>query len=107
MGEYYDKDGREMTLREWSAYEKRTPEYRRVAETTLADGTWVSTVWLGLNHQHGDGPPLIFETMVFPSKDDMGDLDCDRYATLAEAEAGHAAMVAKWSAPHAVTEGAG
>ena len=97
MGEYYDKDGREMTLVEWGQrFEKRGMDYKRVAETTLPDGRWVSTVWLGRNHQYDDGPPLIFETQVFHNKNDMGDLDCDRYSTLAEAETGHAAMVAKW-----------
>lgn len=73
---------------------------RRIAETTLPDGKWVSTVWLGLDHGAGCGPPLIFETMVFaPSRDGelRESLDCDRYATAAEAKAGHAEMVAKWS----------
>jgi len=26
---------------------------------------WISTVFLGLDHNWGDGPPLLFETMVF------------------------------------------
>lgn len=69
---------------------------KRVAETTLPNGRWVSTVWLGLNHQFGSGPPLIFETMVFPSESDSGDLDCDRYSTEAEALVGHERMCAKW-----------
>jgi hypothetical protein len=43
-------------------------EYARVAETTLKDGTWISTVWIGLDHQFGEGKPLIFETMAFPSR---------------------------------------
>jgi len=51
---------------------------------------------MGLDHQYGEGPPLIFETMVFPSKDDMGELDMSRYSTEADAIAGHAAMVEKW-----------
>lgn len=70
---------------------------RRVAETTLPNGRWVSTVWLGLDHQYGDGPPLIFETMVFPGKDDIGELDCERYSTEADALAGHAALCEKWT----------
>jgi hypothetical protein len=68
-----------------------------VAETTLPDGTWVSTVWLGIDYNFGTGPPLIFETMVFHSKDTLSELDLDRYATLAEAEAGHIAMVTTWT----------
>ena len=73
---------------------------KRVAETTLPGGKWVSTVWLALDHQFlVDGPPLIFETMVFASNGSGHDLDCERYATEAEAVAGHEAMVRKWQAP--------
>lgn len=97
MADYYDRDGRSMTLLEWArSYEARTDK-KRVAETTLPDGRWVSTVWLGANHQFGSGPPLIFETMVFSSQEDMQEEDCDRYSTEAEARAGHQAMVEKWS----------
>jgi len=65
--------------------------------TTLPNGRWVSTVWLGLDHCFGDGPPVIFETMVFTTKESLDDLDCKRYSTEAEALAGHAKMVEKWS----------
>jgi hypothetical protein len=53
---------------------------------------WVSTVFVGMAGW-GTGPaPTLFETMVF-----NGTLDGERerYATWAEAEAGHAAMVAR------------
>lgn len=86
-----------MTREEWATSYETRQDQKRVAETTLPNGRWVSTVWLGLNHQYGDGPPLIFETMVFPNQKDMGELDCDRYSTEAEALAGHAAMVDKWT----------
>lgn len=96
---YFDRQGKPFSdLREW---ERRFGDsaYKRVAEATLADGTWVSTVWLGLNHNWGAGPPLIFETMVFPSKDGpFSEQETDRYATEAEALAGHAAIVKKWAA---------
>lgn len=62
---------------------------RVVAKTSTWNGE-VSTVFLGLDHQYGDGPPLIFETMVFGGTRDQ---DMERYSTWAEAEAGHAAMV--------------
>lgn len=64
---------------------------RRVAITAQGD-TEVSTVFLGVNHQFGDGPPLIFETMVFG-----GDYDgeCCRYSTWEQAEGGHAEMSAR------------
>lgn len=102
MSGYYDRQGNPMTLGQWAASFKTRQADKRVAETTLPDGKWISTVWLGLDHSFGSGPPLIFETMVFPSQDDMGDLDCERYSTEAEAVAGHARMVEKWSKPQTV-----
>jgi hypothetical protein len=68
---------------------------RRVAETTVGD-FWVSTVFLGLDHNWGHrGSPLLFETMVFPAdKDTRGlDIHCERCSTWLEAEAQHARIV--------------
>lgn len=62
---------------------------RVVAQTKLG-ASFVSTVFLGIDHAWGDGPPVLFETMVFegPLAREM-----DRYGTWEEAEAGHAEMV--------------
>lgn len=95
MGEYYARDGREITFDE---YVKIARGGKRVAETTLPDGKWVSTVWLGLNHQYYDGPPLIFETMVFESREMLHEVDCRRYSTEEAAKDGHDRMVARWTA---------
>ena len=93
---YYDRQGKPMSLKQWTLSFQGSFDKRRVAETTLPDGKWVSTVWLGLDHRFGmDGPPLIFETMVFKGRDNMDELDMDRYSTEAEALAGHAALVKK------------
>lgn len=58
---------------------------------------FVSTVFLGLDHQYGNGPPLVFETMIFPAKDgdiaEWGEEFCDRYTTIDEAREGHAKAV--------------
>lgn len=95
-GKFYNRQGERITLEEWG----RTRNYdsdideRRVAMDTLDDGRWISTVWLGMDHRFGEGPPLIFETMVFPPGD-MGDLYCERYSTEAEAIAGHDQIVAR------------
>jgi hypothetical protein len=36
----------------------------------------ISTVFLGLDHQYGEGPPVLWETMIFRSPaDDEDDLD--------------------------------
>lgn len=60
---------------------------RHVGDDTLTTGERVSTVFLGVDHQFGDGPPLLFESMVFNS--DRFDGDMIRYSTWEEAEAGH------------------
>ena len=96
MSDYYDINGKPITAQEWS--KMYTRENQRVDATTLPDGKWVSTVWLGLNHQYGDGPPLIFKTMVFPSEENLSELDMERHSTLEEAKAGHQRMVLKWGA---------
>ena len=103
---YYDRQGQPMTLHEWGqAFEQP----RSLANTMLrgpARGSkWVSTVWLGLDHRFdGDGPPLIFETMVFRSGS-MVELDVRRYATEDEARAGHAALCKIWKHNRAARRG--
>jgi hypothetical protein len=51
----------------------------------------VSTAFLGLDHQWGTGPPLLFETMVFSGG--SGGIHC-RYSTWADAEVQHGKIVA-------------
>ena len=52
------------TLR-WAAM-KQDRNYTIVARDDLPDGSYLSTVWLGLDHNYGwGGPPMIFETMRF------------------------------------------
>lgn len=51
----------------------------------------VSTVFLGLDsNYHDDGPPILFETMVFGGRLDEAQ---HRYATWDEAVAGHEVIV--------------
>lgn len=86
---YFDREGRPLDLWQWAAMFEDGAA-RRVAEDDVG-GVWVSTVWLGLDHSFGTSPrPLIFETMCFG-----GPLDQEprRYATEAEALAGHAEVV--------------
>jgi hypothetical protein len=62
----------------------------RVRKTTIR-GARISTVFLGMDHQMGDGPPLLFETMVFGGEHDQFQ---ERCSTWDEAEAMHARAVA-------------
>ncbi len=97
MSDFYDIDGQQIELMEW-AKKFESPENKLVARTVLDDGITISTVWIGIDHQFGDGPPLIFETMVFHDEDDRPDeIDVLRYSTLEEAEQGHKNMVARWT----------
>ena len=62
---------------------------RHVANETIGNAR-ISTVFLGLDHNFGpQGPPLIFETMVFGGALDQ---EQERYSTWEEAETGHKAM---------------
>lgn len=91
---YYNRDGKPIPFEQWVALFERGDDYRIVRQTTIGPW-WVSTVWLGLNHNWGGGPPLIFETMVFWEKpdDDYRDITGLRYSTLAQARSGHARFV--------------
>jgi hypothetical protein len=62
-----------------------TTEERRVALTTIGDIT-VSTVFLGIDHNwSGEGPPVLWETMIFGMEDEP----CWRYSSEKEALEGH------------------
>ena len=93
---YYDRLGQPISDMMTWAKKHENRGYRIVVQTVLDNGRFVSTVWLGINHQYGNGPRLIFETMVFHSKRDSQDLDMDRYSTEAEALAGHEAKCQEW-----------
>jgi hypothetical protein len=87
---YYDRRGWPISMTAWSLRHGDV-NYRVVAQDRLR-GWLVSTVWLGLDHNFfGQGPPLIFETMVFaPEGGLLGNEEyCERYATEEEARAGH------------------
>jgi hypothetical protein len=96
MMEEYDREGKPISLHEFCRL-LGNEEYKRVAETQVGP-YWISTVWLGINHNFSrTGPPIIFETMVFatgPDVDGLGpDMDCYRWSTEAEALAGHEEVV--------------
>ena len=70
---------------------------RQVALTIQGD-VRVSTVFLGLDHNFGAaGRPLLFETMAFVDREDVGQ---ERYATWKQAEEGHRRWVAKVFKPY-------
>lgn len=81
--------------KDWAMMFEGDIDRRRVAETEVGD-FWVSTVFLGVDHNFCEaGPPLLFETMVFRVSDGTPRTSSSwRYSTWEQAEAGHAAAVA-------------
>ena len=78
-----------VELIEWARWLETAK--RHVGHDHLPGGVLVSTVFFGIDHNFGpDGPPLLFETMIFGGEHDQFQ---DRYATLDEAKAGHAKAV--------------
>lgn len=87
--DYYRLDGHEAVpcdLHEWATAFKGP---RHVAIYEFGD-TKVSTVFLGLDHGYGDGPPVLFETMVFGGPHDGHQ---ERASTWDEAQCMHDAVV--------------
>jgi hypothetical protein len=98
-----DPDGRDAVL-EW-AREFEQGDKRILARDDI-DGCLVSTIFLGLDHAFGGGPPVLFETMAFSSatkpmklfdreRKVHEELEQRRYCTYADAMKGHAEVVAE------------
>ena len=96
-------------LMTWAHWLEENRAQRIIAQEDLPHGYWISTVFLGLNHQWMLGqPPLWFETMVFKPPTNVPspitgkihklgpEAFCDRYTTLEEARSGHEIIKAKW-----------
>lgn len=74
----------------WARWFETSCDERVVAKTEPTSGVEVSTVFLGLDHSFDDGPPIIFETMVFGGPlDEQG----ERYSTREQALSGHTRWV--------------
>jgi hypothetical protein len=68
VASYYGPSGRPLGLNEWATlFELRglDPDDSWWRRRSLAPGGAVSTVWLGIDHSFGSGPPLYWETMFF------------------------------------------
>jgi len=80
------------TIEEWARFFENDSN-RRVGFTQITSQVEVSTVFLGIDHRFGgDGPPILFETIVFGGDDDENTW---RYCTWDEAKAGHDRVVAR------------
>ncbi len=85
-------------LLEWAA--KFEAMDRRVAHTRVLGMCDVSTVFLGLDHAWGGGPPLLFETMAFWHGE--GGYEMHRCSTWLQAQEQHARMCDQVARPGSV-----
>lgn len=58
----------------------------RILQQDHIGGIFISTIFLGLDHSFGVGPPILWETMIFRGKDVQW---MRRYRTRAQAVRGH------------------
>lgn len=104
-----DGEVQPCSLLTWAYWLEQKRAQRIIKQEDLPHGYWISTVFLGLNHQYAPhAPPLWFECMVFEPSDGkpssltgkvhkLGpEATCQRYSTLKEAKAGHEMIKAKW-----------
>lgn len=91
----FAKDGSTLSFMEWTR-KFNDPDYHIIKQTKLKHAKkWVSTVWLGLNYQFSDGPPKIFETMVFQWGQFVS-IDCLRTSTEQDARHAHELLCQYW-----------
>lgn len=103
MSEWYvlEADGKTPRLcdvdewSEWRRGRKENPDASgwKVSYTELPwDGCYVSTVFMGLDHGYGHGPPVLWETLIFNGR--LAD-EGSRYTSYDEALLGHYEWVEK------------
>ena len=92
--DYYilDENGcpRLAEFKEYHIWRRALPEHTALGFQLEADdinGNLVSTVYLGMDHGFGDGPPVLWETMMFNDSGRPGLQE--RYTSRQEAQAGH------------------
>lgn len=92
-GHYFDKQGKPIEdIMTWGKLHS-DEKYMRIGMTKFSDNSFVSTVWLGINHNFcGVGDPIIFESMYFPTEQQLEEWQ-ERYCTEEEAKTGHQEMV--------------
>jgi hypothetical protein len=91
MTDMYDRKGKPLEGKDfYNLFDNR--EYRTIAVTHGIADYRVSTVWLGIDHKYGgDGPPIIFETMIFGTGN-LSEMQW-RYSTEEQALQGHLEVV--------------
>lgn len=84
----------EPDLLAWARWMEEHRKECGIARDDLGEGIWVSTVFLGLDHElFARSMPALFETVVFYENQPS---EIVRYATAQEAEKGHDEIV-EWA----------
>lgn len=92
MSDKYILDGHSVVPADLMTWARWFETSDRHVANDIVGGHRVSTVFLGINHRFiGDGPPLVFETMIFGGPRDGWQ---ERCSTWDEAEAMHARAMA-------------
>ena len=86
------KPKRVPTVEEWGRFFETAN--RIVKQETIGE-VRVSTVFLGIDHQHGDGPPVLFETMIFGGSHDGYQERCSTWQQAEDMHAKACAMLRK------------
>lgn len=92
MSKFYSRneDGSVTLVSDVVTWARGQEHHRHIAESTVGDA-WVSTVFLGIDHNFsGIGPPILWETMVFGGPHDQKTF---RYASEGAAIENHEAVV--------------
>ena len=84
----------------WRAWFHHFPS-RQIARDKIGDVADVATVFLGIDHRWDEkAPPLLFESIIFPTKRGPRDCELARYASWDDAIAGHEALVKRLRLEH-------
>lgn len=83
----------EPDVLKWAVWFETHGKEKIVQHDNLPGGILVSTVFLGINHNWGSGPPILWETMIFGGKWDKEEYQ-ERYHTKEEALEGHTMALA-------------
>ena len=80
---YYQLIGKIPSKCDMFTWARQMEKKRRVVSQTTytinGDEIYISTVFLGLDHGIGQGPPLLFETMIFGGMHDQYQRRCSTW----------------------------
>lgn len=86
-GYILDENNNPVHIEDTLEWGKSFENKNRIVKQEHVGDVYISTVFLGLDHRFDeDGPPILFETMIFGGKHDQYQ---ERYCTWDEADIGH------------------